>query len=325
MRKFFMIMAAMAAMFMSAHTNDTKVFDATYVTIKGGVTALMHPGCNGYENFGHTFESATSLQIGKWITPHLGISIDGTNGWTNGSKFGTFQDDYAVNYVTVAALAKYRFMPFNKFNIAFAAGPEWIHGFNKNAADNNDIGTKMQIEFNYNLTNKWQLNVVPELNYNFTRITGNQPRFDSRNAWYGLMAGITYNFGNKFTTCDKLYTQSDIDNLNSEINDLRSRQPEIIKEVEIIEKIVTAKVPYAVVMFDKNSAELSDNAKNMLNNIDGPVTIVGSASPEGTELRNKQLASDRANAVANYLRNNNVDIVSINSDMTIGSRVVIIK
>lgn len=330
MRKILFVMATIVAMVMNAHVVGQKFYDNTYVTIKGGATALMHPGCNGYENLGHTFEAATGLEIGKWVTPHWGFSIDGTNGWTNGSKVGVFQDDYAVNYLTVAAMAKYRFMPMSKFNIALAAGPQWIHGFKKDATDGNDIGAKMKIEFNYNLSNHFALQVAPELNYNMRHVawiptkTVTQPYFDSRRAWYGLMVGVTYKIGNEFIECPYKYTQSEWDALNAEINDLRSRQPEVVEKV--VEKVVIKKeqsLEY-VVFFDKNSAILSEASKATLNKINGSVIVRGGASEDGTLKRNNQLSQERADAVSEYLTNRGVKVLSSTGLGVTGNRVAIV-
>lgn len=331
MRKFIFVMAALAAMVMNAHTVEQKFYDNTYVTLKGGVTALMHPGCNGYENLGHTFEAATGLEIGKWITPNWGLSIDGTNGWTNGSKVGHFQDKYAVNYLTVSALGKYRFMPMNKFNIALAAGPMWIHGFKKDAQDANDMGAKMRIEFNYNFTNHLAMQVAPELNYNMRHTNDptwiptkhlDQPYFDSRRAWYGIMVGVTYKMGNEFTVCDYKYTQADIDALNAEINTLRSRTP-----VErVVEKTIVKNVADEyVIFFDKNRSILSKEAKNTLDKITGTVVIQGHASEEGTYARNEILSKERATVVADYLKARGVKVLGAEGMGATGSRVAIIK
>lgn len=315
--------AMMVAMVMSAHTTEQKFFDNTYVTIKGGVTTLMRPGCNGYENYGHTFEAATSLQAGKWLTPTWGIAIDGTNGWTNGSKFGVFQSDYAVNYVTVSTLAKYR-IPFGKFNVVAATGPMWIHGFNKNLPDNNDLGAKMQLEFNYDVNSDWQLNFVPELNYNLTRIAGSQPRFDSRNAWYGLMAGVTYKFNDGFTKCDKVYTQAEWDILNNKVNELRNRKPETVEVEKVVIKTVNTATEY-VVFFSKNSTELTNAAIKTLNKVSGNVKVVGGASEDGTLKRNQELSVERANVVADYLKNRGVNVTSVVGAGVTGSRAVVVS
>lgn len=324
MRKFIFMMAALAAMIMNAHTVEQKVFDNTYITLKGGVTALMHPGCNGYENLGHTFEAATSLEAGKWITPHWGMSIVGTNGWTNGSKVGLFQDEYTVNYVTVGAMAKYRIIANDRWNFVGLTGPMWIHGFKKDAPDHNNMGVKFGLEANYNINSKFGLQVAPELNYNFQPSNGNQPYFDARNAWYGLMLGITYKMGNEFVTCDYKYTQADVDALNAEINALRSRTPETIER--IVEKTVVKNIADEyVVFFDKNRSILSSDAKKILDGITGTVTIQGHASEEGTYTRNEILSKERATVVADYLKARGVKVLGAEGMGATGNRVAIIK
>lgn len=343
MRKFFMIMAAVAAMFVNAQTfEQSKFIDNTYVRIDGGVTALTHPGCLGYENWGHTIQGVIGVEVGKWITPKFGVAFEGDFGIRNGSKLGLFQYESIdplkksqnFNYMTVTGLVKGNlsniFGGYKPRTVEFvlATGPMWIHGFpGKNYM--NDFGVKFQGEVNVNVTNRVQLNFIPEFNYNLTGLysyrTNEHPRFDSRNSWYGLKVGATYKIGKQFTECPFQYTQGDIDHLNEQINELRNRQPEVTEKV--VEKVVevSAKIPYAIVMFDKNSTELTNDAKEMLNGIQGSVTVVGSASPEGSKVRNDELANERANAVANYLKNRGVNVTNTNGDAAIGSRVAIIK
>ena len=341
MRKFFMIMAAVAAMFVNAQTfEQSKFIDNTYVRIDGGVTALTHPRCNGYENWGHTIQGVIGAEVGKWITPKFGVAFEGDFGIRNGSKFGLFQYESIdplkksqnFNYMTITGLIKGNlsniFGGYKPRTVEFvlATGPMWIHGY-PGKYYMNDFGVKFQGEVNVNVTNRVQLNFIPEFNYNLTGLysygTNEHPRFDSRNSWYGLKVGATYKFGKEFTECPFQYTQGDIDHLNEQINELRNHQP----ETKIVEKVVevSAKIPYAIVMFEKNSAELTDNAKEMLNGIQGSVTVVGSASPEGSKVRNDELANERANAVANYLKNRGVNVTNTNGDAAIGSRVAIIK
>lgn len=343
MRKFFMIMAAVAAMFVNAQTfEQSKFIDNTYVRIDGGVTALTHPGCLGYENWGHTIQGVIGAEVGKWITPKFGVAFEGDFGIRNGSKFGLFQYESIdplkksqnFNYMTVTGLVKGNlnniFGGYKPRTVEFvlATGPMWIHGFpGKNYM--NDFGVKFQGEVNVNVTNRVQINFIPEFNYNLTGLysygTNEHPRFDSRNSWYSLKVGATYKIGKQFTECPFQYTQGDIDHLNEQINELRNRQPEVVEKV--VEKVVevSAKIPYAIVMFDKNSAELTNGAKEMLNGVRGSVTVVGSASPEGSKVRNDELANERANAVANYLKNRGVNVTNTNGDAAIGSRVAIIK
>lgn len=334
------------AMSMNAQTlESSKFIDNTYFRINGGATALMHPGCMGYEDFGHTIQGVIGAEIGKWITPKFGVAFEGDFGLRNGSKWGYAQYmDYeetvkskAFNYITVTGLAKFNMSNiFGSYKhrpveVVLATGPMWIHGFPSKDYYLNDFGVKFKGEVNFNVAERWQINVMPELNYNLTGLysyaTYEHPRFDSRNAWWGLQVGVTYKIGKQFTVCPYSYTQADIDRLNAEINDLRNCKPEIVEKV--VEKVVVKKeginVAEVIVLFDKNSAVLSEDAKDMLNSISGDVEVIGSASPEGTATRNVQLASDRANVVADYLKGHNVNVKNVTTDLNIGSRAAIVK
>lgn len=326
MRKFFMIMAAVAAMFVNAQTfEQSKFIDNTYVRIDGGVTALTHPGCLGYENWGHTIQGVIGAEIGKWITPKFGVAFEGDFGIRNGSKFGLFQYESIdplkksqnFNYMTVTGLVKGNlsniFGGYKPRTVEFvlATGPMWIHGFpGKNYE--NDFGVKFKGEVNFNVAKCWQINLIPEFNYNLTGLysygTYKHPRFDSRNSWYALKVGVTYKIGNEFTPCPYKYTQADVDALNAEINDLRARKPETIEKVE---KVFIEKAQNEwVVSFDYNSAELDDMAKGILNTIPAGITVEvrGEASHKGSEEYNQKLSEQRANTVTNYLKNNGVNV-----------------
>lgn len=344
MKKFLFILMAAFAITAAAHTTDNGIFDNTYVTVKGGATALTQPINNGYEDWGHSIQAAAGLQIGKWITPHWGAAIDGTMGIRNGSKLGAFQDygvqvdlpeqvDFMeayfnkINYVTVSALAKYR-IPVGNFNIVAAAGPSWIHGFSY-VNDRNDIGTKFQVELNYDINNKFALTFVPEFNYNFTTNYGNQPKFNATTSWYGVMAGITYKIRDGFTECTYAYTQEEVDALNNEINKARAERdarPQVVEK--IVEKVIVKNAndaDYTVLTFAKGSAELTEVAKNQLAGITGTVDVIGHASPEGAHEFNATLARDRANAVANALRAAGVKVNKVTTAPEFDSRIVEVK
>ena len=83
-------MAAIVALVSNAHTYETNFFDNTYVRVSGGVTALTHPNCLGYENLGHTMQAVIGAEVGKWITPNFGVAFVGNAGFRNGSKYGYF-------------------------------------------------------------------------------------------------------------------------------------------------------------------------------------------------------------------------------------------
>ena len=288
-------------------------FDNTYVSVRYGVTAFMHPGCNEFTNFAHSLAGQSEIQFGKYITPKFGVALDGTLGWDTYSCKKMSKN--VVPFVSVAALAKYRVVDFNRFGVVAVAGPGWIHAFDANSNsehfDQNGIFTKFQLEFSYKVTDRVIVDVVPELNYNFTSGKAehnHQPTFDARNAWYGLNVGLTYKFGNDFQLCDKLYTAAEWNALNEEVNNLRAELAKKPKEVKVVEtKVVKETVKDATflpsVTFERGSAVVGsiDDLIKVVKATTGTVTLVGSTSPEGPEELNADLATARANAVKKTL------------------------
>lgn len=377
MKKIFSLMIAIVAMFtMNAQAFESSRFiDNTYFRIEGGATALTHPDCKkyydwGYENWGHTIQGVIGAEVGKWVTPKFGVAFEGDFGIRNGSDAGKFNYFYGqydkmglfkgtddakanrFNYITVTGLVKFNvsnilagWNPNRKFEFVLATGPMWIHGFPSNIHHKNDgseyhgdhyyvndIGVKFKAEINYNLTERWQLNLIPEFNYNLTgadESDGEHFKFNAHNSWYAIKAGVTYKMGNQFTECPYKYTQEDVDALNEQINELRARKPEVI-EKEVIKKVVKKEyigLDEVIITFEKESSELTDIAKAVLNKIIEYSTVVtyiqGDASYDGNAKFNENLANARAESVKKYLEDNGVKVINADGKMT-GSRIATI-
>ena len=370
-------MIAIVAMFtMNAQTFESSRFiDNTYVRVEGGATALTHPDCKkyydwGYENWGHTVQGVVGAEVGKWITPKFGVAFEGDFGIRNGSDAGKFNYFYGqydkmglfkgpddakanrFNYITVTGLVKFNvsnilagWNPNRKFEFVLATGPMWIHGFPSNIHHKNDgseyhgehyyvndIGVKFKAEINYNLTERWQLNLIPEFNYNLTgadESDGEHFKFNAHNSWYALKAGVTYKIGKQFTECPYKYTQADVDKLNAEINDLRARQPETVTKV--VEKVVTKEVavktvyqPVYVVAFDFAKDKLDQAARDVLDAIpaDAVVDVQGEASYPGAKKFNQKLSERRASVVTEYLTKRGVKVANSNGVGATGHQIV---
>ena len=339
MKKIFSLMIAIVAMFaMNAQTlEQTKFIDNTYFRVEGGATALTHPGCLGYEDFGHTIQGVIGAEVGKWITPKFGVAFEGDSGTRNGSDAGKFHDEnkaHSFNYITVTGLTKFNvsnifagWNPNRKVEFVLATGPMWIHGF-PGWGYVNDFGVKFKAEVNYNVTERWQLNLTPEFNHKLTGADGSDgehPKFDVCNSWYGLKVGVTYKIGKQFTECPYKYTQADVDKLNAEINDLRARQSETVTKVVTKEVAVkTVYQPVYVVAFDFSKAELDQAGRNVLDAIptDAVVDVQGEASYPGAKKFNQKLSERRASVVTEYLTKRGVKVANSNGVGATGHQIV---
>ncbi len=156
-----------------------------------------------------------------------------------------------------------------------------------------------------------------------TAVNGNAQTFipyrSIGQCWYASIGAKYFFEGDKKDGCGCKEINVDNDAINAlraqnavlkaENDALKNRKAEVQKIVEEKNVFVTDKV---VVEFAQNSAELTDAAKALLNQVKkgATVTVVGATSPEGTVARNSELSVERANAVAEYLKSRGVNVVS---------------
>lgn len=326
----FTIVALFATFSMFGQTvESSKLTDNISIGIRGGATALTNPIKNGYQDWEHSIQGTASLDITKMITPVFGTGIEGQVGFENGSEFGNFQGRNWINYVNVIANSKfnlnnlfagYKGSP-RPVELVAVAGIGWNHGFTYNnmvlkegTRHTNDIMSHYALEFNFNLNDRWQLNIVPEYNFNLTPSKGfkhvNQPCFDHKNSWYGVQAGLTYKFKNSngthnFKLCPYKYTQEEYNTLIEEINSSRSKEPEVIIQDRIIEKVVYKELPRKLytITFDYNSAEIDTINDDILKSIpaNSVLEIKGESSTPGSKKYNEELSLKRAKVTAKRL------------------------
>ena len=109
---------------------------------------------------------------------------------------------------------------------------------------------------------------------------------------------------------------SELDAKNAQINAMReelAKKPKVVIKEVVKAKDVNVESVYFV-SFAQGKSNLTFDGEAILNNIkeDKHVTIIGTASPEGTEERNMELSQERANVVANYLKNRGVIVEDAN-------------
>ena len=126
------------------------------------------------------------------------------------------------------------------------------------------------------------------------------------------MLSYVYHFKNSngthyFKTYDIGAMNNEIERLNVE---LAKKPKEVIKHTETVKTVKEYVQSEYVVQFAQNSSQLSNEAKDVLDNVNGRVTVVAYASPEGTDEYNKALSERRAAAVADYLINKGIKVIS---------------
>ena len=176
----------------------------------------------------------------------------------------------------------------------------------------NEFTQKAGLDFQFNFGGKKQFQAFIEPSINWVMPDW---RTNIDNSWVQLNAGLVYKFKNSNGTHNftlvKEYDQDEIDRLNAIINDLRNRPAKIEYRDKIVEKIVEKNISadnIKVITFAQGKYNITAENQSKLNSIKegAHVKIYGTASPEGSKELNDRLSQNRANAVADYLKNRGV-------------------
>lgn len=333
---FSFVIAMMTVFSVNAQTaiETPKFFDNVYIGIEGGVSTPL--------TFDDLFpvNPMATLRVGKQFTPVWGAEVEGT-AWFGSHASCVFGDRVNYNYnadgdkyyntfrgmyvgvngtMNLTNLFKgYTGTP-RAFEVSAVAGTGWIHGFIPNFSDryNNWLGAKTGLDFNFNFgkSKASTISVRPAVLWNLSE-PGNSVgtlAFNRKGAELYLGLGYVYHF--KTSNGTRQFKLYDVGAMNDEINrlraDLAKKPTEVIKEVQVpVRSVVSVEKTY-VIQFAKNSSLLTDENMRILDRIpEGTeVSVVGSASIEGSKAHNDELSEARAQAVTAYLKDRKVNVVS---------------
>lgn len=328
MKKFIFIILACIAISVNAQYAGNKLTDNISVGFEvGGYTPLQNHAFCG--DFAPTFGFTAT----KYFNPVFGFGAE-IQSYVNpkGAAYHTCTFPFMTNIGglfhvnTTNLLLGYNGKPRPiEFEAIYGLG--WGHVWRSgNNNDANFLTSKAGVNVNWNITDAWTLSFRPAVIWDLSRSTpswgiGNDThgaQYDINHANLEMKVGITYHFtgsnGKTYMTYAKLYDQNEIDALNEKINLLRSQEPKTIEVEKIIEKVISSPISDTyIITFAQNSAVLTNSAKATLDKIPNKtkVSIVASASPEGTDTYNQKLSEQRAQNIAKYLANNGVEVVDI--------------
>lgn len=302
--------------------------DNVYVGLNGGVSSPLD------FNSVTPFNAQAGVKVGKNWSPVFGTNIEGT------AVFGDnhFADSHTFVKATYVGLNGtlnltnlfLNYNPDKVFETSLEAGLGWIHNYHTPTPTNIDghanyLGAKTGVILAWNIGNNkaWQIYAEPSVYWNLSKT--DKIQFNKHNAQLAVSVGVVYKFKTSNKTHNfKVYNIYDYTSALEEARDriaaLEAQNAELSKRptetYNVVKETNKETVVYSqdifTVSFLQNSAELTQDAKNILDKVGAslPVKVIGSTSPEGTTRRNSELSVQRANAVAEYLKSRGVEVVS---------------
>ena len=333
MKKFILsLMVMLTVMLSSANAQiayqKADFLDNVYVGLNGGVSSPLD------FNSVTPFNAQAGVKVGKNWSPVFGTNIEGT------AIFGDnhFADSHTFVKATYVGLNGtlnltnlfLNYNPDKVFETSLEAGIGWIHNYHTSTPTNIDghanyLGAKTGVILAWNIGNNkaWQLYAEPSVYWNLSKT--DKIQFNKHNAQLAVSVGVVYKFKTSNKTHNfKVYNIYDYTSALEEARDriaaLEAQNAELSKRptetYNVVKETNKETVVYSqdifTVSFLQNSAELTQDAKNILDKVSAslPVKVIGSTSPEGTTRRNSELSVQRANAVAKYLKSRGVKVVS---------------
>lgn len=267
---------------------------------------------------GLTFNHQLTPIIG--LTGEVGTGINNRRNWYSGASH--FHNGTAFDQLTVFfdgrvnlmnAIAGFTGKP-RVCEVEPMLGIGYGHAFVAGPGDLNTILAKAGVNINFNINKHFAINLTPAVIWNLRKPHVLNTDF----AVAQLTAGVTYHIApyNGGMTERKVYTQTEWDMLNDEINALREANQTVVVEKEVVEVVrvdtVYVTVPTEeVVAFNVNSATLpvyvpALDAVAASVDENTMIYVTGYASEDGPAAYNEKLSLRRAMAVKTYLESKGV-------------------
>lgn len=315
------------------------LFDNTSVSVDGGVTTPM----TGSPFFGD-MRGAIGLTFQKQITPTYGVGVEGNWGINTSDWRGRIPSSTAFDSQYVGAFGAVNLMNLfggyqgqpRPFEIEAVAGAGWGHYYvnEANGSDWNYFGTKVGLNFNFNVSDCMAIQVKPSINWDMSDagVSQTSAAYNINKANVNIMAGVKFKFGDGFQTVTP-YDAAEVNALNEQVNVLRANlaNAEAATDAQAVQiaqlqqmltdcqntpvPVITEKITETnlesvrFVFFKLASYKITPDqmpnvemiADYMKHNPESKVVIKGYASQDGNLEFNIKLAQNRAEAVKDAL------------------------
>ena len=332
MKRFIFMFSLMLSMALSASAQTAVETSKWYDNVSVGVTAGVATPLSFNSMF--PLNTLAGIRLQKDFTPVIGLQAEGlailnsnNNTFVSPAKTTVKAVNVGLNGVINLTNA---FMGYNgtprTFEISTVTGLGFMHEWETKA---NFLTAKTGLDLAFNLGSKKAHSIVitPAVFWNLNKLSG--IKFNKNLSQLAITATYVYHF--KTSNGTHAFKVWDVGQLNDDINVLRAKNQSLVDENEALLKVikelknqpkqtaaVVAQAPETkivqaewVVFFSQNSAELTDEAKAVLDTVEGTVTVVATASPEGPEKFNQTVSDKRAQAVADFLTNKGVTVKSV--------------
>ena len=362
MKKLFLVLVAIVlAASASAQEKEVvtahKTFDNWYLGINGGAATPMHEW--GDAGLMKGFAPSVGLRLGKNLTTVFGVAVD-ANAYLESDDKSLMNTRTFIDAINVDGLATFNLSNFlggyngkpRRVEFIALGGFGWTHQFGSIYSRANGINSKVALDLTFNLgsSRAVQLYLEPAVVFGmwdngrmFNALSRHSKNFgyDSRSALLQLNLGLNFKFGTSNGTKNFAYArlrdQSEIDDLNARINELRDEsdnkdrriardirriaeledsletakkvKPTVVNKVTKVTQVVNNNVLQPTVIFGQGKssvdaaqmASVAMIAKYMKNHPESKILIKGYASPEGNPELNQRLSENRAQAVKDAL------------------------